>query len=502
MTIVARDEFGAPLENFPWTYSAGQVTTLDVSILNEGPGDLSPVLVALQTESPTQPGVWESYTTPPQEEQWLEAQVTGSDNTNVVTVAGWVADLTDFKPMGAGGGLLIPLVPALGEVFITIRARPPAWTQATGSYNHKLAALFSENSLGVSAATSRGIISGVGRGEWYSFIDGGDVTTFGDETVAQAEVLTVLGGLHRVGLDHVETFDQDDGDAVTLAVGEAYHGRLVWEDDGAGAASPLAIKGPKSASGIPDPPPVPAGAVLGFGVKVEYQGGGLSIIDDGDIIERPQLDRFGLQVDPSNPLALLVGPGQDIGPGVWRFRVTPESIVVGPSITDTRLWLTAGGGLEVADTPPSSAARLLADQVTSDGVSITGWRDRRTYAHGELRCWHLMADMEPALVGEEVAFVIPAQDVHVQSIRAELYRDSPNAGSTDLDIEVDGATVWPTGGSPLVWPDDAPLPTVEVARPELAEIAGGSRIGVRLVSLSVGGAPERINVCIVGFSPG
>ena len=81
MTIKAYDDVGAPLENFAWTYEAGQLLTMPttVELRNEGPGPASPVPIIIQTEHLTESDVWLSYGVPPQDESWLKAAILSSD---------------------------------------------------------------------------------------------------------------------------------------------------------------------------------------------------------------------------------------------------------------------------------------------------------------------------------------------------------------------------------------------------------------------------------------
>lgn len=520
---------GEPLEDFPWTFEAGQTSPpIEVTLTNQGPGPVSPAVIKVEALSPTVAGQWLAYGAPILDEQWVQAAIVGSDGSAIVGGSLWTVPTTVPTGLGAGRGLVIPEWPEGGVVFVELTARPPGSTLGTGGQRIRLGIQSNENAIGSPIGAETGIVSGVGLGGYSALILGAELTykVAPDPTdeVTVAESLTVLDGAHRWTPAVDIVLDQLDGDdpPVALASGESYRAvGYAWVPDSEGApftAEVAAVKGLKSASGSPEPPAPPAGAAIIFDQKVNWDVGGTSVLLASDLVRGPWRDRFLAEPDPSSGLNLIIGPGEDVGYGVRRIRPTPTPVTFAPNIDGTivpatSVWLDGAGALQVSTTLPDTQARLLWDGITTDATDVLTWRDRRQFPRGEVVCQELASPLDSSLEGLEIAGYTTIQDAHVVEMIATLYRDGlASAGTTIVDVTLDAdpeavydplKSIWPAGGTPLSWADDATGGALTIkALVELPEIPQGTRLGLWLVDLAVGGLPSRVHVCMVGHRTG
>lgn len=514
---------GEPLENFPWTFERGLVSPpIDITLTNDGTTPASPVVLRIEALSPTAPDTWIAYGLPILDEQWIRGAVTGYDASGISGGGAWTVPITGPVGLGSTGGIVIPEWPAGGIIFVSLTARPPGDTFSTGTQRFRVGVLSNENALGVPYGLETGIVSGVGRPGFYGLVSGFQLTynEAPDPTdeLPVAAGLSVLDGAHRWSPAVDLQLDQLDGDdpPVALATGEAYRAiGYVHAPDPLAPYDTLVevVKGLKSATGSPVPPVPPDGSTLVFDQVVTYDPGGVSVLVAADLVRGPWYGRFAVEPDPANGLALLVHPGEDIGQGVRRIRATPESVTFPPNVDGVTvpaesIWLDDAGALVASSARPSPNARRLVSDVTTDATDVLTWRYRQQFPKGEVLCQELQAPaLGASLVGLEVDSQQMPQDIHVAEFLATLRRDGlASAGETRLDVTIDAdpelphdpaRSIWPAGGTPLVWPDTATGDALTVrGLVELPEIPEGSRLSLWLLSLANGGQPSSATVCL------
>jgi hypothetical protein len=407
--------------------------TLELHVWNESGSDVENVLVRLLTEDPDTADVWLQSGIAPQDEQWGRIRIIGYDNTGD---ASWSVASTDWANLGSYAGLPVGTIPDGCAIYIELKMHPPAHA-VVETYRWALVGEASVYSLPHPApAADRGILHGIGDHGHSGIVSGCAVTASSpadDEVHSAAGFWVYAGRLYgKITTDH--QLDQDDGDSATLGSGESYRAVLTLSDAGV-----TVTKGSKGVS--PADPTPPAGEIVLDWVTVEYQAGGTSVIETADIDAATLYDRY-LCVDGGG-LVATIHPGQAIGGGTWRFRANTASVTVTDD-DDTYLWLLASGLWDTSadeDDPPETTALGPYWMVTAASGSISSITDLRTYA-GETVVLHLKGDL-PGSPGTIVDQLVEHERLFVEQL---VYRLSDNgggtSGSTDLDVELDGTTLY------------------------------------------------------------
>ena len=163
-------------------------------------------------------------------------------------------------------------------------------------------------------------------------------------------------------------FTAVDGDAASLASGEAYYAAITLD----GTDTPNVTKGSKAAEPLndDDKPNPPAGESLAGWVQVPF---GLAIDTVEDEI---RLGFFGLEV--VSGLQVRVGGGRAAVGGHWVHSQTPTITTLADD-SALEIYVTTAGGLEIvtAAAGPTDGRSMLIWEVTTASGAVTVTRDRR-----------------------------------------------------------------------------------------------------------------------------
>jgi hypothetical protein len=477
----------APLDVVFAALEAGQDSDIvSFALRNPGPQDLVDLLLVIQVESLTQPGLYLSTGLPPQDELWARVRLTGQD----ASAAPAQQDVsTDWTPIGAWAALLIASLHAGGVRFGEIKMRPPSSATAV-TYRWALTVLEAEHSRALPPALAtacQGVLPHVGDRGASLLLRGLAVTP----SAPPAEQIHISGGAAivqgalRTLLPTAITFDQLDGNAAALSPGESY-----WATLSAPSVPPsvTVTKGIKAIS--PHPPAPPPGEALLEHILVRRRGGP-SMIEAVDIAGVLTYGRH--LVEPGAGLQAVVHAGQAIAGGTWRYWSARQVVPLVASATNY-LWQLASGELDVTQStePPETTVLGPLWEIDTDAAGVVELRDLRTYTRSPVVL--CLRGSLPAAPGE-----IASQLVHeALAVEAIVYRLSDNGGGasgrTVLDLEISGATVYSsqaTDDQRPAWPFDAAGAELvdNDGIHELVELGRGDVLTLLSVEHPVGGTP-------------
>jgi hypothetical protein len=192
---------------------------------------------------------------------------------------------------------------------------------------------------------------------------GGEISTSGSASVEIAPSSWLFDGVPYSSIEQQVTLTQSDGASVALAAGEEWIGVITLED---GAA--VLTKGLKAAAGNASAPA--AGANKIAEVRVSYEVGGTSVIEDADVSQAMMMrGGFALEYDASST-TLIVHPGEAQF-SQRLVRTTGKRFLVFPLSSSKAAWITPGGAFVVGEesAPPVAGSFRLA-LVETDGVGI------------------------------------------------------------------------------------------------------------------------------------
>jgi len=463
-------------------FEAGQDSDpIPFVIQNTGP-DQTDLLLVIQAEHPTT-GLVVSAGLPPLDELWTRARLTGPEPI-------------DWTPIGATRGLHISTLPSGAIRTGEIRFRSPA-TAASLAWRFTLGIIAAENSHPVGPGARQGILTGLGDYGHSALLRGFQVTA---ATPAADRVHIAAGHvIHRgrlrghVGMDI--TLDQQDAAGVPLEPGQLYQALLT-----AGANGFTVTKGPRgNVPSRPAPPPWESPIVL---VTVRHQATA-SEIDPTDIEDLRLFDRYW--AEPGTGLHLRVHPGRTIASGTLRYHSAPTDLLLPPNAM-TCLWQRASGTWELtalSDPPPETTAFGPLWTATTDTDGVTELLDRRVFATDTV-VLHLRGDI-PATPGV-IAEALVAHDGLV--LEEVIYRLSGNgggtAGQTQLDLLLDGATIYPSftlDDHRSAWAFDAADLIQQGSAHELAELHPGQLIQLLTTEQPTGGTPAWVEAYLVCRRP-
>jgi hypothetical protein len=483
----------SPLEGVEIPYlEAGQDSgSIPFVLRNTGP-DVFDVLVVLQVLDPVS-GQWLSSGLPPLDELWSRLRITGQDTANAPAQQ---LELADWTPVGTGRALHLATLLSGGLRTGEIRFHPPA-TAARLTWSFRLAVIAAEHSYPVPAGARPGILTGLGDYGHSALVRGFQITA----AIPAADQVHVAAGqlVHRgrlVGLvGGAVQLDQLDGAAEALAPGQLYYAVL-----SAGATGITVTKGSRgSAPARPAPPPwePPLAAVA-----VRHEAGA-SEINPTDIEDLRVFDRY--HAEPGAGLQLRVHAGRAIAGGTLRYHSTPTTLMLPPNAT-TALWQRASGAWELAaptDPPPETTALGPLWMVTTDVASVTELLDRRVFA-ADTVVIPLRGPL-PAAPGPIAEALVVHDGLILEDV---LYRLSDSgggtAGQTQLDLLLDGATLYPSAAEDdhrPAWSFDAADLIVLGRVHELAELHPGQLVQLISIEHPTGGTPARAEAYLLCRRP-
>jgi hypothetical protein len=419
-----------------------QSAAVEIHLWNEGDDTAPNVIVVQRGQSLSDPTRIVATGLPPQDELMGRVRIVGYDNTGDST---WTIANTAWQPVGAYSALVVGDIPAGCAVYYEYAVHASGNAQEVG-YTVYPIPIYGEYSQPLSPYVSkfeRGILHGIGdpnRSEVvWTIGDAFQPAASGpaDEDVyVGAGMILFAGRLYGI-VGGAHTLNQNDSAAAALAASESYK---VTFSAGvtAGVASVTATKGTKAVS--PTAPAVPAGEVLLGYVTVDYQVGGTSVVETADIDWSYIYSRY--HCADGGGMNLRVNPGQAIGGGTWRYKSAVEIVDLTAYDDSTcYVWLLASGLVEVTadDEYPEDTALPLA-AVTLAASVITVIEDRRVYA-GDTVQLDLAGDL-PGSVGLIARKLVGHEHLVLESVIYWLSDNGGTSGQTQLDLEVNGSTVY------------------------------------------------------------
>ena len=520
---------GEPLADLPITLPAGASSLpvdLDVWYLRTStdPGPpLDEVAVGLAVEAD---GVGTLRGHPPLDELWTRAQELDPST---------VQPLGDPVPVGAHRRLVLAgPVPVGGRRRVRLVWRPPSFA-AAGAWRFVVVVWAQEHAraLAVPHLGGPGVVAGVGDRQRSGLVRGGlrgDIVTPSDPPddrvhVGRRQILDRGALVGRPSEIHV--LDRIDGDGQALADLERYRATVVWQTGAwrPGEASTILHKGPRAAPGVePEAPALSVGdRVLGQVVVEAPVGGGPPVVDpaafdgDGPLYDRPLYDRHLAEPHPTDPATLVVHAGDALGGGTHRWWSTRAAVAL-PTDAAWSLWQTpaglwsvteddaAGAPVPPASHPETSLGPFWRGTTDAAGV-VTSLVDRRTWSE-PVAVLTLAAEI--GAVGDVWAELpIEHPRLHVDRV---VLRASDLGGATGgrllVDVEVDGATLYPSAAAELAAGVADPRPQLAhdadplrdaASIPDVGTLHAGQVVTVRGVELPTGGAPTRCTLSLVCF---
>jgi len=495
-----------PLNGLPMAGAeAGEDSAVvTVKLTNDGETTATNAGFLQRTVSPTDPNVRLATGAPPQDQMWGRARIIGVVNAADPT---WTVPTTDWAPMGAYGmSPLVPTIPAGCAVIYEYLWHPPGEAEVA-PWTTALVPIYDEFAMPVPLSLTmadRGVLHGIGDGT-----RSGVISTPYDAMLPQIpgplDELYVGAGmrLHKGQLyglvGETFTFDQDDGDADTLASGESY---LVMISVGAGVRT--ATKGVKAVSPVKPAPPA-GNEVLGY-VTIHYNAGGTEITTD-DIEWLYEYDRY--EATPGGGTNLRIGYGRAWGGGSLRFAGAHQIIPLAAFDDSTcYVWQLVTGLFTATadDVRPQSTALPWCAVTLAGGVIVDGGIvDRRVYA-GETVELRLRGAI-PGSPGAIDDLMVGHEHLVIDRM---LFRVPTNgagsSGETKFDVLINGTTAFTSFATedwrPTVAFDAASGDLfVAWAIHEVCDLYQGDTVEFANVDEPVGGTPASAECILVCRKP-
>jgi len=471
---------------------AGQDSgVIPFALRNTGP-DLFDVLVVLEVLDPVTTQ-WRSTGLPPLDELWPRLRITGQDTANAPAQQ---LEIHDWTPVGTGRALHLATLLSGGLRSGEIRFHPPA-TAARLTWQFRLAVVAAEHSYPVPAGARPGILTGLGDYGHSALLRGFQVTA----AAPAADHVHVAAGqlVHRcrlVGLvAGAVQLDQLDGAGEALTPGQLYLAVL-----SAGPTGVTITKGRRGSA--PAHPAPPAWEPPLASVAVRHEAGP-SEINPTDIEDLRVFDRY--HAEPGAGLQLRIHAGRAVAGGTLRYHSAPTDLILPPNAT-TALWQRASGAWELAaptDPPPETTALGPLWLATTDAAGVTELLDRRAFA-ADTVVIHLRGDL-PGAPGPIAEAVVVHDGLVLDDV---LYRLSDSgegsAGQTQLDLLLDGATLYPSFAQDdhrPAWSFDAADLIMQGRIHELTELHPGQLVQLNSIEHPTGGTPARAEAYLLCRRP-
>lgn len=486
------------------TGSAG--STAQVLAYNEGSGSPTQVgrYVRLVSRN-TSPDDWVAEGHDAVDGMWIEARINGGEGVTLST--------GPWTKLGPGAVLPLPDLPGDTGAYIDYRTFVPAGEAAsTVEISFAFGAAAAVSVPGVSAEGGSGIVLGIGDGSVNKLLYiNGDVVenpSAADNQVQIQDLIWIGGGRMRSKLQHLQSFNDVDGDSATLASGEAYIAGLSLATDG----TVTVIKGSKGATPLAtsDRPAAPSGEPVLAWVTVPFS----AVINDAEITNVHEDEYGGLT---SSALDITIAPYVALA---GDRRVTAAASA-DASISDgatSYAWARHDEAIEATSTedPPTDsplAAQLW--EVTTSGGVVTATVDRRKWVGHEQLVLEMIFNTGSAMAVNDYAYaMLPAGRWQVQAykgVRAGLFDigTTPTAGATTFDVEYHaGSGTWttlftsqttavPDRGTSVAW--DSTTYSDDGGIPEVLELVGPVAIRGRVAEIPTAGAAPSGGVLAVEF---
>lgn len=295
----------------------------------------------------------------------FQFQVLGGINQTVVPGG--------LQPLGTG--IYAPLADVANDSAISLRLRAAPPSNALTPAIEIAFEILDERATplpdGPYEAAGAGIRLGIGDGEMLELAFGGTATANGpaDDSINIDDIGFVGAGVPQIVLEHPITFDNLDGDAAALAVGEGYYALLTIGADGLGE-----VRGPKAALPLTSDalPEVPAGQRAFLRVLRGEDGE----IDTADIT--PLLVP-GFYAYRTSGLTLYVGPGKAIVGRFLNEHSFEEGITLDASETSIVFRMPDGSLEKTIDGSRPDARAMPIYEAETDGSSILSVVDLRQF---------------------------------------------------------------------------------------------------------------------------
>jgi hypothetical protein len=458
-----------PLDNFEIpAFEAGQDSGA-IPFAIRTTEDLQDLLLVVEAQDPSS-GRWLQSGLPPVDELWPHLRLlTGPQPV-------------DWTPVGAWRALPIPAiaagVPCQGE----LRLRPPATASAL-TWRFRLALAAAEHSFPLPPGTPTGILTGLGDPGHSALLQGLAVTasTPPDDHLHLAAGAYLHRG-RRKGLVAADlALDQLDIHGEPLDPGQSYQALLT-----VGAAGLTLTKSPRSLT--PERPAPPLWESPLAALTVRYQSGP-TVLESTDLTDLRRLDRY--QAQPGEGLQLRLGPGRAQAGGTRRFHTTDTLLTLSPNAT-RHLWQRANGAWELTapDDIPETTALGPLWEITTDATTLTNLVDRRHYA-ADTVVLHLRGNL-PSTPGPIADLLLTHDGLVLEDIHYRLAPHAATAGQTQLDLELEGATLYPSNPQDdqrPAWPWDAPLTPITGRIHEITELPPGAVLRLRSIEHPTGDLP-------------
>ncbi len=444
-----------------------------------GGDDASDLLLVIQAVDPGT-GNWIGAGVPPLDELWARVRITGQDSTGAPSQQ---LELADWTPIGASRGLSIATLLAGGIRTGEILMRPPA-TAPELAWRWRLAVVAAEHSFAVPAGGRQGILTGLGDAGHSAAVRGLAVTA----SATPDDQVHIAAGhyLHRGRLYGqvavALSLDQTDTAAEALGAGEAYRAVV-----SAGASGLTITKGARAVA--PLRPATPVWEVPLADLEVHYQSGGTSVIGVTDLTDLLVYDRYVALAGTG--LELRLHAGRAVGGGTLRHHSAIQALAL-PATATRYLWQRSNGAPELTEgDPPESTALGPWWKIATDGAGVTELVDLRAFA-ADTVVLRLVGDL-PGAPGELATQLVAHDGLVLEQI---LYRLSDNgggsAGQTQLDLEIDGVTVYTSFAADdqrPAWAFDAAELQVADRIHEVTEMRAGSTLTLLSIEHPTGGTP-------------
>jgi hypothetical protein len=309
------------------------------------------------------------------DEGWIKARLSGVVNPG--NDPAFATQSSGYMPISSFHPLSLDPIPKNCARIIDVKIDVPAGS-ADVSQNVRLALLYNERVIPLGLLTSLASGGAIIPERWTSSIRrlnaiaGGAtgaaviVTGSGLATVSVAARWYNYDGLPYLATPQTVTLNQTDGAAAALTVGTSYIATL---SQAVGVNTVTTTKGTKAAS--PTKPAVPANEILLGYVTVAYQGGGTSIINQGNIDTSAVV--FGeFFLTAGSGLSVTVGPGAAITTADMEIRSTVSSSIAVADNTARAIWMLSDGTLTTAAIGATSPAidAIYFGQVGTSGGAI------------------------------------------------------------------------------------------------------------------------------------
>lgn len=419
---------------------------------------------------------------------YFEVRITGGLGGLSVATSSWLR-------VGAGLPVALPDIPAEQGLVLEVRVHAPG----DAADLHALPQLQVRSQLSVAGAGSlpSGVLVGPGAIDQILTSSGVAVENPGgvDDSVQLGTTVYQVDEVSYVEVEQLVQLDDEDGDAATLASGEAYYGLVVWT-----ATGPAVRKGSKATTPLTDDdePALLPGDVPDCRVLREFD----ALIEDADITDRRQIGGFDYL--GASGLTATIGGGSA---HVQRYEIRKRnsSPVTLLANDDNRVWLQTDGtfGVNQSDTPTTVGAELIW-VLTTDASTVTASKDERSLKGRQVIpiAFHFSGPLSGQVVYAHWPYGVTGRLLGIRPVSVSLLDAWGGTGSTVFDLEEsDAGGAWssyfPSAPTPDLRPTiDAADVSHHAAIPERIEVQPGARLRASIPTVPSGGSDPEVATMI------